>query len=196
MSDRPFNEKRDMEKGFADSKLSLNKGLEELDYWNEEEIIKRGRNLAEKALKIWSYPAISNEVLSRYQEEESSGYNNTYDLINFPELNGEMLELFEQLRKRICNLDSSVREEIKKRYIAYKVTTNFVDIIPQKSRLRLTLNMPFNEIHDPKGICRDITNVGKWGNGNVETGVSSLQELNDVMYLIYQSFEKHRDEED
>ncbi|MFJ5622893.1 DUF5655 domain-containing protein [Peribacillus loiseleuriae] len=61
-----------------------------------------------------------------------------------------MLGLFEQLRKRICNLDSSVREEFKKIYIAYKTTTNFVDIVPQKSRLRLSLNMVFNEIHDPK----------------------------------------------
>ena len=103
--------------------------------------------------------------------------------------------LFEQLTKRICNLDSSVREEFKKLYIAYKTTTNFVDIVPQKSRLRLSLNMPFSEIHDPKGICKDVTNLGRWGNGDIEVGVSNVNEIEDAMYLIQQSFSKHRDED-
>ncbi|UAC48718.1 DUF5655 domain-containing protein [Bacillus aquiflavi] len=106
-----------------------------------------------------------------------------------------MLNLFERLRKRICNIDSSVREEFKKLYIAYKTSTNFVDIVPQKRRLRLSLNMSFSEIHDPKGICKDVTNIGRWGNGDVEFGVSSIDEIEDAMYLIQQSFNKHRDED-
>jgi len=53
-----------------------------------------------------------------------------------------------------------VREEHKKLYIAYKTTTNFVDIEPQKKKLLVTLNMKFDEINDPKGLCRDGTNIG------------------------------------
>jgi len=106
-------------------------------------------------------------------------------------LQGDMLVLFETIRKRILNLDAYVREEFKKLYIAYKTTTNFVDIVPQKSRLRLSLNMRFDEIDDPKGMCRDVTEVGRWGNGNVEVGISSLDELDDVMLLIRQAFNKH-----
>ncbi len=109
-------------------------------------------------------------------------------------LQGEMLVLFESLRKRILNLDASVREEFKKLYIAYKTTTNFVDITPQKSRLRLSLNMRFDEIDDPKGLCRDVTDVGRWGNGDVEMGVSSLDQLDDAMFLIRQAFEKHSED--
>lgn len=52
-------------------------------------------------------------------------------------LQGDLRELFEHLRKRILNIDASVKEEFKKLYIAYKASTNFVDIVPQKSRLRL-----------------------------------------------------------
>jgi predicted transport protein len=109
-------------------------------------------------------------------------------------LQGDILKLFEALRKRILNLDASVREEFKKLYIAYKTTTNFVDIVPQKSRLRLSLNMRFDEIDDPKGLCRDITDLGRWGNGDVELGVSSLDQLDDVMVLIRQAFEKHSED--
>ena len=70
-----------------------------------------------------------------------------------------MLELFEHFRKRVLNLDSSVREEVLKLYVAYKATTNFVDVVPQKSRLRLSLNMDFDEVHDPKGLCKDVTGL-------------------------------------
>jgi predicted transport protein len=67
-------------------------------------------------------------------------------------LSGTMLELFEHSRKRVPNLDSSVREEVLKLYVAYKGTTNFVDVVPQKSRIRFSLNMDFDEVHDPKRL--------------------------------------------
>ena len=100
-----------------------------------------------------------------------------------------MQPLFEELRKRILNLDSSVREDILKLYVAYKTTTNFVDIVPQKSRLRLSLNMQFNEVNDPKGICKDTTEIGRWGNGDVEVGMSTFKELDYIIFLIKQSLD-------
>ncbi len=195
LSDRPFKEKRDMEGGFADSPLRLNKGLGKLEAWNEDEITKRARTLADLALQVWQYPQLSEDVLSKYSKKYSDNETVTYTLADHQELQGEMLVLFEKLSKRICNLDSSVRMEFKKLYIAFKTTTNFVDIVPQKSRLRLSLNMAFDEIQDPRGICKDVSNVGRWGNGDVEIGISSEDEIDYAMFLIKQSFEKHRDEE-
>ena len=55
--------------------------------------------------------------------------------------------------------------------------------------------MAFDEIHDPKGICKDVTNLGRWGNGDVEFGVSDESEIEYAMFLIQQSFGKHRDED-
>ncbi|MFW6359401.1 MAG: DUF5655 domain-containing protein [Chroococcales cyanobacterium] len=109
-------------------------------------------------------------------------------------LQGDNLQLFEIIRKRILNLDSSVREESKKHYIAYKTTTNFVDIVPLKSRLDLYLNMSFEEVNDPKGLWVDVTHKGHWGNGNVQVNVSSLDSLDYVINLVYQAFHKHSDE--
>ncbi|MGF9798900.1 GmrSD restriction endonuclease domain-containing protein [Brevibacillus agri] len=195
LSDRPFKEKRDLEGGFADSPLRLNKGLGKLDTWNEDEITRRARSLADQALLVWEYPQLPDDVLSKYTKKSSESENVTYTLADHPELQGTMLSLFEELSKRICNLDSSVRMEFKKLYIAFKTTTNFVDIVPQKSKLRLSLNMAFHEINDPQGICKDVSSVGRWGNGDVEIGVSSTDELEYAMFLIKQSFEKHRDDE-
>ena len=74
-------------------------------------------------------------------------------------------------------------------YVAYKAETNFVDIVPQAKRLRLSLNMSFAEISDPKGLCKDVTRLGRWGNGDVEVGLSSLEELPYVIGLVRQALE-------
>jgi predicted transport protein len=74
--------------------------------------------------------------------------------------------------------------------VAYKAETNFVDVVPQAKRLRLSLNMAYHEIDDPKKLCRDMSNIGRWGNGDVEIGLSNMQELPYVMGLIRQSFDR------
>lgn len=120
----------------------------------------------------------------RKQEEVTQQYNiDSYDQINaFNKI------LFEKLNIRIMNLATFVRREFKKMYIAYKADTNFVDVVILKSRLRLSVNMKFSEVVDPKGICKDITRLGRWGNGDVEMFLDSLDELDDVMEIIEQAF--------
>ena len=93
------------------------------------------------------------------------------------------------MKKRILNIDASVKEEYKKLYIAFKSSTNFVDIVPQKVRLRLSLNIDYADVIDPKGLCKDVSGLGRWGNGDVEVGISNLNELEDVMDLIEEASE-------
>ena len=49
---------------------------------------------------------------------------------------GAMRELFEALRKEVLALDPCVTEEFRKKYVAYKAETNFVDVISRTKRLR------------------------------------------------------------
>ena len=192
LSDRPFSEKRDMKGGFRDSPIRLNSELANLDRWNEEEILKRSSNLSEKAVKIFPYKDLPEEILEKYRNKKFNSEIGQYSIENFSNtLKDDMLELFNILRKRILNLDSSVREEFKKLYIAYKNTTNFVDIEPQKKRLRLNLNMEFDEIIDPENRCKNVTDLGIWGNGNVEFSVYDYKDIDYAMFLIEQSFRKH-----
>src|SRR5262249_22168801 len=97
---------------------------------------------------------------------------------------------FEALRKAVLALDPCVSEEFLKLYVAYKAETNFVDVVPQSKRLLLVLNLGIADIEDPKGLCRDISNIGRWGNGDVEVGLNSLEELPYVVGLIRQSFDR------
>lgn len=188
LSDHPFSKKKSIEGGFDDSPLRLNSYMKKVNHWNETEIHFRAKELGKKAAKIWDSPKLSDDILDKYikkYEKETTHYA----IEQFDFLQGEMLALYQALSKRILNIDSSVREEVKKLYIAYKSVTNFIDIEPQKSRLRLMLNMKFTDIYDPKGICKDVTGLGRWGNGDVEVLISHYNDLDDIMDLIQQSFD-------
>ncbi len=54
LGDRSFREKRDMDGGFADSPIRLNRMLARLENWNKDEIEKRARQIANQAKEIWS----------------------------------------------------------------------------------------------------------------------------------------------
>ena len=101
-----------------------------------------------------------------------------------------MRELFDLFREAVVALDPCVSEEFLKLYVAYKAETNFVDVVPQAKRLRLAINMPFHEIDDPNGICLDVTNLGRWGNGDVEVRLPTKEDLPYVMGLVRQSFDR------
>jgi uncharacterized protein with ParB-like and HNH nuclease domain/predicted transport protein len=188
LSDNPFDIKKSMEGGFNNSPLRLNKFMQSVNIWNEEMINSRAKELATIATSIWEAPSLPQEILRKYlHNEEKETCNYTID--NYEYLKGDILELYYLLRKRILNIDASVKEEYKKLYIAFKSHTNFVDIVPQKSRLRLSLNMEFSQIDDPKGMCIDVSNKGRWGNGDIEVGISNLNEIDDAMDLIQQAFD-------
>jgi uncharacterized protein with ParB-like and HNH nuclease domain/predicted transport protein len=172
LSDRSFQRKKVIEGGFNDSPLRLNRYMKSVDVWTEEQIIQRAGELAGKAIEIWKFPNLTDEVMNRYNQNEEKG-GADYDLDSYEFLKGDKLELYFALRKRVMNVDSSVKEEYKKLYIAFKSVTNFVDIVPQKSRLRLSLNIEFDKIHDPLNLCKDVTDLGRWGNGDVEVGFNT-----------------------
>jgi uncharacterized protein with ParB-like and HNH nuclease domain/predicted transport protein len=195
-SDRPFAEKRDMAGGFKESPLKLNAGLGQLDTWNEDAIQERAGRLADQALTVWTTPKLDAETLAAYEPEKppaAGGYtieDHPY-LAKGSEMYGRgVRDLFETFRKEVLALDPCVSEEFLKLYVAYKAETNFVDVVPQAKRLLLSLNISFAEINDPKGLCRDVTGLSRWGNGDVEVGLKSLHELPYVMGLVRQSYER------
>ncbi|RPD43759.1 DUF262 domain-containing protein [Hymenobacter sediminis] len=187
LSDKPFEYKKTVEGGFADSPIRLNASVAKEEQWNEDAILRRGQALASKALKIWPAPSLSEAELAPYREPETT--DGTYKLEQFAFLNGEMGDLFNAFEKRVLNLDTSVKQEVKKLYVAFKLDTNFVDVVPQKSRLRLSLNLPFDEIRDPRNLCKDVRGLGRWGNGDVEVGLASFNDLDDVMHLVRQAYD-------
>ena len=194
-SDRSFKEKRDMDGGFHHSPLRLNEGLGTCEVWNEEAIKARANRLAAQAAKIWTAPKLDEDILKAYQNAGKE--TSEYTLADHPQLiGGPARQLFDALRAEVLALDECVREEVLKLYIAFKAETNFVDVVPQAKRLRLSLNMNFPDLDDPRKLARDVSNLGRWGNGNVEVSLENLDDLPYVMGLVRQSLERQLGDEE
>lgn len=186
-SDRVFSQKRDMEGGFKDSPLRLNKGLGQLEVWNAAEIEKRADRLAADALNIWTRPCLPDEVFTEFQQpREASGFT----IEDHPHLlSPERRQLFERLSNEICALDPGITRHFLKLYVAFKAETNFVDVVPQKARMRLTLNLPIESLRDERSIAWDVSMKGHWGNGTTEVPLNEESDFTYVMGLVRQAFE-------
>ncbi|GAA7196432.1 GmrSD restriction endonuclease domain-containing protein [Helicobacter pylori] len=185
-SNRSFQEKRDMEKGFKQSPLKLNQSLKDLESFGEKEIEKRANDLADWALKIWTYPKLDAETLDKYKPKKGK---KTYDLSSY-KFSSHSRELFDILRKEIKALDERITEKFNQEYISYMFDKNFVDIVVQTKDLKLYLNMPFNELQDEKNLARDMTNKGHLGNGDIEVKLETKENIPYCLGLIKQVLEK------
>lgn len=188
-SDKFFTDKRDMKGGFRESPLKLNRGLANLDTWNEETILQRAENLSKEALKVWQYPQLDQTILDQYRKKEETLTEYSIDSYEYLK-EGKAKNLFERFRKEVLSLDSEISEEYLKLYIAYKLETNVVDVVPQKNKLKLYIYIKFNELNDPKELCRDVSQINHWGNGDVEVILESEEEIGYVIGLVRQAIEK------
>jgi uncharacterized protein with ParB-like and HNH nuclease domain/predicted transport protein len=193
LSDRSFREKLAMKGGFRDSPLRLNQYLAPLEHWNEEEIQTRSELLADQVLQIWPAPDVPEETLAKYRTTKAKA-TTAYTLDDHPALAGPVRPLFDEFRKRVQNLDAGVHEEVRKQYIAYKLATNFVEVVPLASGLKLYLDIASDELDDPKELARDVTAVGHWGTGSVEARLKTADQVEDLMALVRQAFELQGEE--
>ncbi len=186
-SDHSFETKRDMEGGFRDSPLRLNKGLGHLATWNVSEIEKRAERLAEDAIAVWPRPELPDNVIAEFQQQRAAS---DFSIEDHPHLlPPKRRQLFEQFSNEALALDPGITRHFLKHYVAFKAETNFVDVVPQKGRLRLSLNIPLEALHDERGLAWDVSRKGHWGNGVTEVGLNEESDFNYVIGLVRQAFE-------
>lgn len=196
-SDKPFSEKKSMSKGFASSPLFLNSSIASENKWDESAILKRGRMLAKRAIEVWPFIQISPEELEKAKKSVPSRIEPSAFSVNDNEYlsRAHVRELFEAFRKEVLALDVGVSETFLKHWIAYKWDTNFVDAVPKAKGLRLSINMRYKDIYDPKGMTEDISGKGRWGNGEVSVHYRKLEDLPYIMTLVKQSFDRQRNQD-
>lgn len=188
-SDKPFKDKKSMKGGFSQSPLTLNEKVREAEVWNESAIVERAAFLSKRAIEIWPRFEVDAGTLKKFEAVKRTASN--YTLADHPNLERqEVRALFDALRAEVLALDSNISETVLKYYIAFKAETNFIDVIPKTRWLRLSLNMKFSEIDDPRGIATDVTGKGRWGNGDVSINFKKIEELPYVIGLIKQSLAK------
>ncbi|MGA3060160.1 MAG: DUF5655 domain-containing protein [Candidatus Bathyarchaeia archaeon] len=103
----------------------------------------------------------------------------------------ETVELYQALKERILALGYNIEVRPRKLYIGFVIGTNFVDVRPRKSGLKLWINLTKGELKDPKNMAIDVSKVGHWGNGDYQVIIGNSDGLEYLMTLIKQSFSKH-----
>lgn len=192
-SDHAFTRKRDMVGGFAQSPLRLNRDVGQLPAWDDSAIQNRAQRLAEESIRIWPRPSLRPEAMSQYLEVRSL---DKYDINDHPNLmEPRRRELFERLSQSIFELDPAVTREYLKLYVAFKLETNFVDVIPQKARMLLSLSIPAEALVDPREMARDVTGLGRWGTGTVEVPMNEDSDFDYLIGLVRQAYEFQLDED-
>ncbi len=189
-SDHPFPDKRDMEGGFRESTLRLNRGLGDLDTWNEETIQARADTLATKAANVWAAPSLPPDRLDEYKPESEPLTEYSMDDLRYLAVDRPMRPVFEAFRNAIKAFDPCVSVEYLKRYVVFRAEESFVYAAPKANEIRLYLALPFHDVKDPKGLCTDVSERRIWVNAEVKYVMESTKELSYVVSLVRQAFEK------
>ena len=157
--------------------------------------IKRYANNTVSFTKIQTQGATESiKTISKRTKEiakvskEIKTYTKEHHLKNIPE---DVKELYEILESRILAIGDDITIKPTKWYIGFIARTNFVDICIQRKGLKVWLNLKKGELRDLIGIARDVSSIGHWGNGDYELYINNESNLEYIMDLIKQSYERN-----
>lgn len=103
----------------------------------------------------------------------------------------ETKEIYSELRDRILELDN-LEMVPTKFYIGFKLNKRVItDLEIQRKQLKVRVNLKKGLLDDPKGLFRDVSDVGHWGIGDYEAIISPNEDLDYLMSLIKQSYRFH-----
>ena len=106
--------------------------------------------------------------------------------------NDDVLELYSHLVDSVSDI-ASFSIDYKKVYIAFKAKhTNVFDCAFTKKKLKIWLNLRWNELGDiPSELhVMDVSNIGHHGNGDYQFDISTDAELEMLVPLIRKTYEK------
>ena len=86
----------------------------------------------------------------------------------------------------IFNLADNIEILPQKFYIAFKKGSNISDIEIQKKSLKIFINAKIGTLDDPKGLAKDVSNIGHRGNGDYQIQIENDKDLEYIMSLIKQ----------
>lgn len=172
---------------------------------------KEAINFKDLPIELWEIKRYNNKTVN-YNQIQTSGAQESVKTISRQDDNIEKVtreikvyteqehlekateetkELYERVKSAILNLDS-LEVKPKKFYVAFVASSNVVDIHVQKNGLKLWLNLQQGQLDDPKGITRDVSSVGHWGNGDYEIQIRTDEDIEYIMSLIKQSLKKNK----
>lgn len=152
--------------------------------FNELKSPEMGESFTKISPKSKIVQRVSKEIKKYTEEAHLSG------------LPSATVESYQALKERILSLGDNIEIRPRKFYVGFVAGTNFVDVRPRKSGLKIWINLPKGELIDPEKRAQDVSSVGHWGNGDypiiLKNKVFGIwEQLGYLLPLIKQSYNKH-----
>lgn len=128
-------------------------------------------------------PLLENSENLKEVKENIKVYTEEDHLINISEV---IVELYEKFKSSILNLSDGIEILPQKYYIAFKKGSNISDVEIQKKSLKVFINAKIGTLDDPKGLAKDVSNIGHRGNGDYQIQIKNDSNLEYIMSLIKQ----------
>lgn len=163
-------------------------------------------NFKDIAIELWEVKQFENETLTIKQIKKSSSSESiktvTKNKSSFTTVTNELIvynendhivkgsdfisELYEKFKSAIFLLADDIDVLPKKQYMAFNKGKNICGITILKNSLNIFINLKKGELDDPKGIAKDVSNVGHWAVGDYQIKVEDDSNLEYIMSLIKQ----------
>ena len=174
---------------------------------------REATNFKDIAIELWEVKQFENGIVSINQIKKSNAAESIKDITgkakDLVELTREIKvyteddhlnssktrpewvnELYFTLKERILNL-GDVELKPNGKYISFRNNSPFVDVIFYNSGLYTIINMKAGTLDDPGKLMKTFDGKGPWGNGDYFVTIDKKTDLDYVMFLINQSFNKH-----
>ncbi|MBC2889705.1 DUF5655 domain-containing protein [Gordonibacter massiliensis (ex Traore et al. 2017)] len=99
----------------------------------------------------------------------------------------ELKGVVDEVRQYMASFGSDVSENELKFYLAIKKARNIVCVEVNQKRVILHLSLDASTVEETE-LVRDCSNKGHWGTGDVEVGLRSLKELEEVKPLLERAY--------
>lgn len=186
-SDRPFDEKKSMDGGFAQSSVRLNQDIRQVARWTAEEIDARGRRLARRALRIWPGLSVDKELIreAEIRDKRERARRRSVELVD---MSPQAAELFTLLRNSLQFAFPELIEMAETKSVSYHDPEFFLETIPRKYGLGLLLALDFDEVEGNDGFAQDTSEykfvMYASHQGGVLIVVYSAEEIDRAMPLV------------
>jgi uncharacterized protein with ParB-like and HNH nuclease domain/predicted transport protein len=192
-SDRAYDEKKAMPKGFNDSPLRLNRFIREQVCWTAAEIEARGKALAHQAVTVWPGLSVDMEAVraAELEEHRAAAAQYSIEAVGF---DADARALFDSLRPLLLGLGPDVAELCGAKSVVYRVFDHFLEVLPRSRHVLLRANVDFDDIDDPSGLARDASAyafvVNASQSGDVLFSLYNRAQVPAAMHLVRQAYER------
>lgn len=156
-------------------------------------------------IEMWSYNQYQDlfelkliaSTQAKYKEDGQKITKVNYDTYSTDDQlagkSDKLKELFKELQERILSFDveGAIEELARKMYIAYRTNKNFVYLNFRSDRILLDIALTIEQITSiDKSKVRDMRGIGHHGAGFTRYELSSLDQLEEAIALIKESYEQ------